>query len=607
MEKRTNILTLIWFFLKPHKIRLLVLSALALMVGGLDAATVAAIYPIVSTAFDTGASQGNLVLSLFGAVASLLPVADQFIAFCVVFLILAILAFAVKLAYINFRSNFVASLVRKNQSEIFSKFINADYQYFIDHKQGELIYNVGGAPTSLSALVVSIAELVAQGILFISVVLLLLSLSWPGTLAVLLMALGYYYFTRYLGKKVSYYSGKREMEAAREGSVILNEAITGIKQVKVFVTGEHWIDRFVSTMKKRWYHFVRREVWQQIPSPVLMLVMYLSVGIIAWTLRIAAPGGFMALIPLIGTFAFAVFRLVPALSATGNSLMNVMGVLPNCELVYSIQNDNITHIKDGEQEFGSLKSGIQFDNISFAYKGRKKTLEDVSVNFERGRTTAVVGRSGSGKTTIINLILRLFEPEKGEILVVGENLKRYKLASWLNNIGLVSQDTFIFNDTVENNITFRQEGYSREDVINAARFADAHSFITELPDGYDTYVGDKGTRLSGGQAQRIAVARAMIRNPEILIFDEATNNLDNISEAAVQKAIDELSKDHTVIIIAHRLSTIANADKVIVLENGRVVEEGTYHELMEKRGAYWGLYQGQPANARQSHLESEDI
>ncbi len=177
----------------------------------------------------------------------------------------------------------------------------------------------------------------------------------------------------------------------------------------------------------------------------------------------------------------------------------------------------------------------------------------------------------------------------------GVNIKEHILSSWLNKIGFVSQDTFIFNDTVRNNITFRGQGYSDEQVIKAAKYADANSFITELPKGYDTFVGDKGVRLSTGQGQRIAVARAMIRQPEILIFDEATNALDNLSEIAVQKAIDEISKDHTVIVIAHRLSTIAAADKIIVLGDGRVLEEGTHEELTEKRGAYWELYRHQPA------------
>jgi len=591
MEK--NSFKIIWFFFKPYKAHVLVLFGLSLLVGILEAASVAAVYPILSTAFDTGSGEGNVILSLLRGMANLLPIESEFVAYCLVFLLIALLIFATKLLSINFSVKLAASLVKKNQSEVFNKFVKADYQYFIDHKQGELIYNVASAPQALSTLITAVTKLMSQAILCISVLLLLFSLSWQGTLVVILIALGYHYFTRYLGEKVSYYSGKGAMEALREGNVILNEVISGIKQVKVFVTGEKWIDRFNSTMQKRWYHFIRRSIWQEVPTPVLMLVLYLSIGIIAILIRIIAPAGFMALIPVFGTFAFAVFRLFPIMGSIGSLTMQIMGVFPNCEAVYSIRNDEITHIKNGEKELDSLKSDIHLDNVTFTYKERLKILEDISITFEKGTTTAVVGRSGVGKTTLINLLLRLFEPNKGEIRIDGLNIQEYNLSSWLNRIGFVSQDTFIFNDTVRNNITFRSEKYSEEEVIKAARYADAHSFITELPHGYDTLVGDKGVRLSGGQAQRIAVARAIIREPEILIFDEATNALDNLSELAVQKAIDEISKDHTVIIVAHRLSTIANADKIIVLGDGQVLEEGTHKELMENRGAYWELYRSQ--------------
>ncbi len=594
MEKRKNSLKIIWFFFKPYKLQVLVLLILSILVGGLEAATVVTIYPILSVAFDAGSGQGNVILSLFATMANLLPVEDEFIAYCVLFLLFALLAFVVKLISINFRVRFGASVVKKNQSEIFNKFIKADYQYFIDHKQGELIYNAASAPQGLSGLINGVTEVISQAILSISILLLLFSLSWQGTVAVLLLWLGYHHFTRYLGEKVSYYSGKGEMEALRDSNVILNEAISGIKQVKVFVTGENWIDRFSNALKKRWYHYIKRSIWQQVPPPVLMLILYLSIGITALLIKIIAPASFMELIPIFGTFAFAVFRVVPIMGSVGGLAMSIMGALPNCEVVYSIQSDKITHIRDGEKELSSFKSDIKFDNVSFAYKGRVKILEDISATFEKGKTTAIVGRSGVGKTTLINLLLRLFDVDKGEIRIDGLNIKEYKLSSWLNNVGFVSQDTFILNDTVENNITFRSDGYSGEEVIKAAKYADADGFITELPNGYNTLVGDKGMRLSGGQAQRIAVARAMIREPEILIFDESTNNLDNISEAAVQNAIDEISKDHTVIVVAHRLSTIVNADKIVVLEDGRVVEEGTHKELIANRGAYWELYQSQP-------------
>ncbi len=587
-------LNVIWFFLKPYKLHVIALFILCLLVGGLEAATIAAIYPILGAAFDIGVGQGNVIFSLLGAIANLLPIKDEFIAYCVLFLLFAILAFMVKLISVNFSVKLSASLVAKNQSELFSRFIRADYQYFIDHKQGELVYNVTSAPQQLSVLITAVTQLTSQAILLISILLLLFSLSWQGAVAVLVIGIGYHYFTRYLGEKVSYHSGKGELEAGRERNIVLSESISGIKQVKVFGTGENWIDRFSNAVKKFWFHYSKRAVWQQIPPVVLMLILYLSVGMIALLIKIIAPANFTELIPTFGTFALAIFRLFPIMGTVGGLMMNIMGALPHCEAVYSIQNDRITHIEDGEKELTSFKSNIQFDNVSFAYKGGSKIIKDISITLEKGKTTAIVGRSGVGKTTIINLLLRLFDVNEGEIRIDGLNIKEYKLSSWLNKIGFVSQDTFIFNDTTKNNITFRSEKYSDEEVIKAAKYADAHSFITELPEGYDTIVGDKGMRLSGGQAQRIAVARAMIREPEILIFDEATNALDSISEEAVQNAINEISRDHTVIVIAHRLSTIVNADKILVLEDGRIAEEGAHEELVENRGAYWKLYKSQP-------------
>jgi len=212
------------------------------------------------------------------------------------------------------------------------------------------------------------------------------------------------------------------------------------------------------------------------------------------------------------------------------------------------------------------------------------------LEIKRGEIIAIVGPSGVGKTTLVNMIPRFYDPSKGVIKIDGVDLKDITLKSLRDQIGIVTQEMLLFNDTVLNNISYGSRRFSIEDIINAAKIANAHEFITKMPEGYDTVVGDRGMRLSGGQKQRVAIARVMVKNPEILVFDEATNALDNISEAIVQKAIDEISINRTVIVIAHRLSTIINAHKIIVLGEKQVLEEGTHQQLVNNRGSYSELY-----------------
>ena len=270
--------------------------------------------------------------------------------------------------------------------------------------------------------------------------------------------------------------------------------------------------------------------------------------------------------------------------------MQIMGGLPILEILHSVINEKMTYLKDGAKVMSSFNKEIELDNVSFSYPGRSEALKDISISFGKNKCIAIVGQSGSGKTTMVNLLIRLFDPTEGAILVDGIDLKDYKRDSWLGKIGFVSQDTFIFHASVLDNIAFGLDNVSKEYIIASAKTANAHDFIMALPEGYDTVVGEKGMKLSGGEQQRIAIARAVLRKPQILIFDEATSQLDNVSQSLIQNAINKIVKDHTVILIAHRLSTIVNADKIIVLDKGLIREIGTHSELIAKKMFYWKLY-----------------
>ena len=583
-------LKIIWFFFKPYKLDIALLIILCLAVGFLEALNIIAVYPILSMTFGVEVEQNNIFLSLLATIANILPIQDEFISYCIVFMLVAILAFAARFVFIKFKVSVSANMVESKQNEVFIKYLGADYQYFLSHKQGELIYNVAEAPARIAYLINAITSLMQTAVLVISIILLLISLSWQGAVAVLLVGTGYLFIGRYIGEKRISHQATIEMEALRETNVILNESINGIKQIKVFVAVEDWTKRFSLNLKKAWANYAKRIVWMEIPPVILLLILYLFVGGAALLIKTSFPANFTEIIPIFGTFAFAIFRLFPLVGIVGTQWMTVMSAMPSSEAIFTVLNEKLANIRDGDKDLVSLRTGIQFDNVSFAYDGRPEIIKNITTTIAKGKTIAIVGSSGAGKTTIVNLLLRLFDVSMGEILIDGLNIKEYKLSSWLNHIGYISQDTFIINDTIESNINFRSHSYSHDDVVKAAKFAYAHDFIVELPQGYNTIVGDRGMKLSGGQKQRISIARAIIREPQILIFDEATNALDNKSETLVQNAIDRLSKDHTILVIAHRLSTIVNADKILVLENGKVADEGTHQALMGKMGTYWELY-----------------
>lgn len=584
-------LRVILFFIKNYKIYVIGILVLSLLYAIFEGLNIAALFPIITSVIniDAGPEGGSGILKFLNALIGIIPVKDIFIGACILVILIVIFKNVFRYMYMVFSTYASYKIWRDIQRRLFSKYISADYKYFLDHKQGEIVYRLYTAPASVGGILKLIPQLLTEILKILTIGIILFSMSFSVTCGIIVIAAIFYFFTRGISRRVSYLIGKGRLETTEEQNILINEMISGIKQIKVFLAEKRWIKRFYDSMDTYFKLAKKDTLWINMPTSALEIFALTALAVFLIAMRRFSSQNLASNLPLIGVFAYAFQRVMPSLSLVTTLKMQIMSDLPVLEMIRSVINETMSDIKDGAEEMRSFNESIRFDRVSFYYPGRPEALDKVTISFEKNKCTAIVGQSGSGKTTLVNLIIRLFDPKEGCVLADNTDIRNYKRESWLSKIGFVSQDTFIFHASVRENIAFGFDlGMDR--VIEAAKIANAHDFITKLPNGYDTVVGEKGMKLSGGEQQRIAIARAILRNPQILIFDEATSALDNVSQSLIQSSINKIVKDHTVILIAHRLSTIANADKIIVLDNGIIKETGNHLELIAKKGFYWRLY-----------------
>ncbi|MDD3281039.1 MAG: ATP-binding cassette domain-containing protein, partial [Bacteroidales bacterium] len=286
-------------------------------------------------------------------------------------------------------------------------------------------------------------------------------------------------------------------------------------------------------------------------------------------------------------FVLIFARLIPPIQAGVRSFNLMQKSLVSARRIFEVLDaEEVVVEKQNAIPIKCFTHSIELKNLSFAYEENRRVLKDINLYFEKGKTLAIVGASGSGKTTLLNLLPRFYDVQEGDILIDGVSVKEYVISDIRALMGQVSQEVLLFNDTIFNNICFGLENISEREVIEAAKIANADEFISAMPQAYQSVIGDRGVKLSGGQRQRLSIARAVLCNPHILLLDEATSSLDSQSELYVQEALDNIMKNRTSIVVAHRLSTVQNADHIVVLEEGRIVEEGNHHSLLTKNGLY---------------------
>ena len=369
---------------------------------------------------------------------------------------------------------------------------------------------------------------------------------------------------------------------------LIEESLGGIKVIKAYGIEKFIGQKFQSTNQNLFIQNVKVYRKNDLASPATEVVV---LGILMFILYLGSKLVFhneLSASAFIGYFGIA-SQIIPPIKQISQAYNTIQKGLVSEERINRILNEPITITNDANaEEYTTFNEKIEFKNVHFSYlKGDKGfLLKDINLTIPKGKVIALVGKSGSGKTTLTDMLLRFYEPDKGEILIDGKNIQKIQIASLRQLISLVSQDSFLMNDTIKNNITFGKD-YPDEAIIAAAKMANAHEFISQLPDKYNTYVGDRGANLSGGQRQRISIARAILRNSPILILDEATSSLDTENEKIIQDTIQKIKHNRTIIIIAHRFSTIMNADTIVVLNKGEIVEQGTHQELLNKKGHYF--------------------
>ncbi|MUH01718.1 ATP-binding cassette domain-containing protein [Scytonema sp. UIC 10036] len=475
--------------------------------------------------------------------------------------------------------------------------LDVDLGYYAKMKVGDLINNLGGEVARAASAVGNLTKVIILAITILVFVALLISISWQLTLATTGLLFVVTLINQYAISRSKIF-GKLLSEMSKIYSTEILETLMGIRLVKATGNEEREYQKLTKTIRDREKAEFQSQVHSELIAPLSEITGVMVLILIAFLSRLFFPNQINSLSAVLFTYLLLLLRLLPFISQL-NTLRSSFANSANSVDVATefLRRDNKPIMNSGKLVYSKLHRGVHFKWVSFTYPGHEKlVLKDIDLYLPSGTTLALVGGSGAGKSTLADLLPRFYDPTSGCITIDGVDLRDFDLPSLRKAMGIVSQDTFLFNNSVRYNVAYGKPEATEEEIITAAKRANAYEFISKLPQGFDTQVGDRGVMLSGGQRQRLAIARALLQDPDILILDEATSALDTVSERLVQAAIDDLSRERTTLVIAHRLSTVQRAHQIAVLEQGYVVEVGTHDELLQKSGYYSRLYEMQFAS-----------
>jgi ABC-type multidrug transport system fused ATPase/permease subunit len=569
-----------------YKPQILLLIGLGFVSAFLEAVGINAIIPLFS--FVSG-NQGSETDMISRAIEGFFQALN--ISFTLKYLLIFMVSLFILKALAKLLFNYIQIKITSNyeqdvRDKLFSSTLRANWPYLMQQKIGYLETVLLNDAAHSAYLLRYLAQII---LLFTSLIIYTLAaLSISTTITLSTFALGiiilfllrrFVYRTRVTSQKFA--------DLTKEVSHHINENMIGIKTVKAMGTQESVIkkgrEHFLNLKNLRIKNFLLQSIPNEMIEPIGLIFI---VGLFAYMYKFSSI-----------EFSFAAFAVIVYL------INRIFGYLKNAQMKAHSINEFIPYLKStveynnqalknkeedtGEAKF-SFNQQLEFKDVGFTYnENNKKVLKKINFTIKKGAMIGLIGPSGAGKTTVVDLILRLFEPKTGNICLDGQDITHIDLSAWRKKLGYVSQDIFLINDTIENNIRFYDKSITRKDIQEASKMANISKFVEDLPQGYKTIVGEQGVKLSGGQRQRIILARVLARQPELLILDEATSALDNQSEVAVQKAIDNLKGKVTVLVIAHRLSTVMNTDKLIVLEKGSIVEQDTPQQLLKDKDSYF--------------------
>ena len=483
-------------------------------------------------------------------------------------------------------------VVRDLRNQLYTKILSLPLSFFSEERKGDIIARMSGDVQEIENSIMSSLDMLFKNpILIFFYFATLIAVSWQLTIftIVVLPAMGW--IMGKIGKKLK----QRSLFAQNQWSDLmsqLEETLGGLRIVKAFIAEKKMRDRFEQSNELYRNTLNKVETRQQLAHPMSEFLGTILIVIVLWfggTLILNNSSNITA--PSFIFYLVILYSVINPLKEFSRASYNIPKGLASMERVDRILlAENNMKVAENPVTLKSLSNEIEYRDVSFAYEGSYEVLKHINLTIKKGTTVALVGQSGSGKSTMVDLLPRFQDIEEGKILIDGIDIKSTSLSDLRNLMGNVNQEAILFNDTFFNNIAFGVEGATKEQVMDAAKIANAHDFIMESESGYDTNIGDRGGKLSGGQRQRISIARAILKNPPILILDEATSALDTESEVMVQEALDRLMQNRTTIAIAHRLSTIRNADEICVLHEGIIVERGKHEELLALNGYYKKLY-----------------